>query len=129
MHPRDLEHHDCLRFNFRRSIDSWPFRIDGRTVQRTPTSPFLGSSSEAVRLMALAGGGIARLGRFHIAEDLASGRLVEVLAAFYPRDGEDIHALFVSHERLAVQVRSFVNFLVRDLRFDQAASLERSHSC
>ncbi|SDG17184.1 LysR substrate binding domain-containing protein [Sphingomonas carotinifaciens] len=129
MHPHDLEHHNCLRFNFRRSIDSWPFRIDGRTVQRTPTGPFLGSSGETVRLMTLAGGGIARLGRFHIAEDLASGRLVEVLPAFNPGDGEDIHALFVPHERLAVRVRSFIDFLVRDLRLDQAALLESGHSC
>ncbi|KQM81768.1 LysR family transcriptional regulator [Sphingomonas sp. Leaf23] len=127
-HPHDLEHHDCLRFNFRRSVDSWPFRIDGRTVQRTPTGPFLGSSGEAVRLMTLAGGGIARLGRFHIAEDLASGRLVEILPAFNPGDGEDIHALFVPHDRLAVRVRSFVDFLVRDLRLCQVASLDSSRA-
>lgn len=24
--PRDLERHNCLRFNFRRSLDEWPFR-------------------------------------------------------------------------------------------------------
>ncbi|TCP36082.1 LysR family transcriptional regulator [Sphingomonas sp. BK235] len=115
-HPRDLEDHVCLRFNFRRAVDSWPFLIDGRTVQRIPSGPFLGSSGEAVRLMAVAGGGIARLGRFHVAADLAAGRLEEVLVSYNPGDGEDIHALFVSHERLALRVRSFVDFMVRDLR-------------
>ncbi len=116
-HPRDLERHECLRFNFRRAIDSWPFLIDGRTVQRTPAGPFLGNSGEVVRLMALAGGGIARLGRFHVAADIAAGRLTEILAPFNPGDSEDIHALFVSHDRLAVRVRSFVDFLARDLHF------------
>lgn len=110
-HPNDLERHTCLRFNFRRSIDSWPFRIDGAVVQRTMDGPFLANSGEAVRLMALAGGGVARMGRFHVAADLAAGRLVELLAAFNPGDGEDIHALFVGHERLALRVRSFVDFL------------------
>jgi DNA-binding transcriptional LysR family regulator len=114
--PGDLDHHTCLRFNFRRSIDSWPFRIGGGVVQRTVGGPFLGNSGEAVRLMAVAGGGIARLGRFHVAADLAAGRLVEVLEDFNPGDGEDIHALFVGHERLALRIRSFVDFLTRELR-------------
>jgi len=114
-HPRELDGHICLRFNFRRSIDSWPFRIDGTVVQRTMDGPFLGNSGEAVRLMAVAGGGIARLGRFHVAADLAAGRLVELLAPFNPQDGEDIHALFVGHDRLALRVRSFVDFLKANL--------------
>lgn len=114
-HPDDLDRHTCLRFNFRRAIDSWPFRIDGAVVQRTMDGPFLGNSGEAVRLMAAAGGGIARLGRFHVAADLAAGRLVELLAPFNPGDGEDIHALFVGHDRLALRVRSFVDFLKAEL--------------
>ncbi|WP_066727237.1 LysR substrate-binding domain-containing protein [Sphingomonas pituitosa] len=114
-HPRDLDDHVCLRFNFRRSIDSWPFRIEGAVVQRTMDGPFLGNSGEAVRLMAVAGGGIARLGRFHVAADLAAGRLVEVLQPFNPQDGEDIHALFAGHARLALRVRSFVDFLKENL--------------
>ncbi|SFR85464.1 LysR family transcriptional regulator [Sphingomonas jatrophae] len=114
-HPADLDRHTCLRFNFRRSIDSWPFRIDGAVVQRTMGGPFLGNSGETVRLMAVAGGGIARLGRFHVAADLAAGRLVEILASHNPGDGEHIHALFVPHDRLALRVRSFVDFLVETL--------------
>lgn len=109
--PRDLDEHRCLQFSFRRSIDSWPFLIYGRVVQRPADGPFLGNSGEVVRLMALAGGGIARLGRFHVAADLAAGRLVEVLTAFNPGDGEDIHALYVGHERLALRVRAFLDFL------------------
>jgi DNA-binding transcriptional LysR family regulator len=115
VHPDDLDRHTCLRFSFRRTIDSWAFRIAGVPVQRTPDGPFLGNSGETVRLMAVAGGGIARLGRFHVAADLAAGRLVELLPAFNPGDTEDIHALFVPHDRLALRVRSFVNFLADNL--------------
>jgi DNA-binding transcriptional LysR family regulator len=115
-HPRDLASHTCLQFSFRRSVDSWPFAIDGAVVQRPVDGAFLGNSGEVVRLMATAGGGIARLGRFHVAGDLASGRLTEILPAFNPGDHEDIHALYVGHQRLASRIRAFLDFLDTHLR-------------
>lgn len=115
-HPRDLAGHACLRFSFRRSVDTWPFHIDGGLVQRPIDGAFLGNSGEVVRLMAVAGGGIARLGRFHVAEDLAAGRLVEILRGFNPGDHEDIHALYGGHRRLASRIRAFLDFLDTDLR-------------
>ncbi len=113
--PADLGRHICLQFSFRRSVDSWPFRIGERIVQRPVDGPFLGNSGEVVRLMALAGGGIARLGRFHVAADIAAGRLVELLILFNPGDGEDIHALYDGHERLALRVRALLDFLDENL--------------
>ncbi|TCM15700.1 LysR family transcriptional regulator [Novosphingobium sp. PhB165] len=115
-HPRDLARHTCLQFSFRRAMDTWPFRIDGALVQRPVEGAFLGNSGEVVRLMAVAGGGIARLGRFHVAADLAAGRLVEVLEDYNPGDHEDIHALYVGHQRLASRIRAFLDFLEADLR-------------
>lgn len=109
--PTDLTRHRCLRFSFRRTVDSWPFRVGDRVVQRPVDGPFLGSSGEVVRLMAVAGGGVARLGRFHVAADLKAGRLVEILADHNPGDGEDIHALFAGQERTAARVRAFLDFL------------------
>jgi DNA-binding transcriptional LysR family regulator len=109
--PDDLANHACLKFSFRRSVDSWPFRIKGRTVPLPVEGAFLGNSGEVVRLMAVAGGGVARLGRFHIASDLAAGRLVELLAPFNPGDHEDIHALYNGQDRLALRVGAFLAFL------------------
>lgn len=113
--PSDLSRHICLRFSFRRSIDSWPFRIGGRIVQRPVDGPFQGNSGEVVRLMAIAGGGIARLARFHVAGDIGAGRLVEVLAPFNSGDGEDIHALYDGHKRLGLRVRALLDFLDENL--------------
>lgn len=110
-HPRDLSAHSCLQFSFRRSVDTWPFLIDCAVAQRPVGGAFLGNSGEVVRLMARAGGGIARLGRFHVSADLASGRLVEILREFNPGDHEDIHALYVGHQRLASRIRAFLDFL------------------
>jgi DNA-binding transcriptional LysR family regulator len=114
--PGDLAAHTCLRFSFRRSVDSWPFRIGGRIVQRPVEGGFFGNSGEVVRAMAVAGGGIARLGYFHAAADLTAGRLVEVLADYSAGDGEDIHALYDGHQRLALRIRAFLDFLDRELR-------------
>lgn len=109
--PSDLDTHRCLRFSFRRSIDSWPFRVARRVIQRPVEGTFLGNSGEVVRLMAIAGGGIARLGRFHVATDLREGRLIELLKAHNPGDGEDIHALYSTQDRLAPRARAFLDFL------------------
>lgn len=113
--PDDLEAHDCLRFSFRRSVDSWPFRVGGKIVQRPVHGSFFGNSGEVVRQMAVAGGGIARHGRFHVAEDLKAGRLVEVLPDFNPGDGEDIHALYAPEDRAAARIRAFLDFLDEEL--------------
>lgn len=109
--PDDLDAHDCLRFSFRRSVDSWPFRVKGKLVQRPVQGRFFGNSGEVVRQMAVAGAGIARHGRFHVARDLREGRLVEVLADHNAGDGEDIHALYAAEDRAAARVRAFLDFL------------------
>ncbi|MDI1296278.1 MAG: LysR substrate-binding domain-containing protein [bacterium] len=109
--PDDLDAHDCLRFSFRRSVDSWPFRVGEQVVQRAVQGRFFGNSGDVVRQMAVAGGGIARHGRFHVAADLRAGRLVEVLADYNPGDGEDIHALFAAEDRAGPRVRAMLDFL------------------
>jgi len=116
--PDDLDTHDCLRFSFRRSVDNWPFRIGDRIVHRPVHGSFFGNSGEVVRQMAVAGGGIARHGHFHVAQDLKAGRLVEVLADFSPGDGEDIHALYAPEDRAAARIRAFLDFLDEELVID-----------
>ena len=109
--PNDLAGHDCLRFSFRRSVDSWPFRIGRKIVQLPVEGAYFGNSGEVVRQMALAGCGIARHGYFHVARDLEAGRLIEILADYAVGDGEDIHALYAAEDRTAARVRAFLDFL------------------
>lgn len=114
--PDDLDAHDCLRFSFRRSIDSWPFLVDGRLIHKPIEGRFYGNSGEVVRQMAVAGCGIARHGRFHVADDLKAGRLVEVLRAYDAGDGEDIHALYAPEDRAAARIRALLDFLEAQMR-------------
>lgn len=116
--PADLEHHNCLNFNFRRSIEGWTFRAGTRVKQHHVSGNFLGNSGEALRLMCIGGAGIARLADFMVGDDVRAGRLVPLLQEYAKVDSEDIHALYVGHTSLAARVRVFMDFLVERVALD-----------
>ncbi|MGX5721828.1 LysR substrate-binding domain-containing protein [Shinella zoogloeoides] len=115
-HPTDLAAHNCLRFNFRRSMDDWPFLSeDGAAEPHEITGNMLVSSGAILRQLCLDGLGLGRIGRFHVEPDIAAGTLVPVLEAFNPGDIEIVHAVFAGHEHLAVRIRAFIDFLVEKI--------------
>ncbi|WLR93597.1 LysR family transcriptional regulator [Shinella zoogloeoides] len=116
-HPADLAAHNCLRFNFRRSMDDWPFLSeDGQTVEAHDIAGnMLVSSGAILRQLCLDGLGLGRIGRFHVEPDIAAGTLVPVLEAFNPGDIEVVHAVFAGHEHLAARIRAFIDFLVEKI--------------
>ena len=111
--PQDLDHHNCLRFNFRRSLDEWPFRdpSSGEAYTRPVSGNVHANSGVVMRQFALDGIGLARLGAFHVERDIAEGRLVAVLEDYNPEDIERIHAVYVGHEHLSARIRAFIDFL------------------
>ncbi|NIX77960.1 LysR family transcriptional regulator [Microvirga terricola] len=106
----DLERHNCLGFNFRRTAPVWPLHQAGRIVDRTVRGSLLANNGETVRRLAVAGVGLARLGHFHVAEDLAAGRLVSVLQD--AGDAEEIHALHLGTQRSPARIRAFLDYMV-----------------
>lgn len=112
----DLEGHNCLGFNFRRSAPVWPFRQAGRVVDRVVRGGLLANNGETVRRMAIAGVGLARLGHFHVAEDIAAGRLVTVLDDAGGGDVEEINALHLGTQRIPGRIRAFLDFVVPRMR-------------
>ncbi|MDE1159395.1 MAG: LysR family transcriptional regulator [Neorhizobium sp.] len=115
--PQDLAGHNCINFNFLRSIEGWPFRDPQTgTVDVRPVSGSLkGSSGSIIRQFCLDGLGIGRVGRFHVEPDIEAGRLVPILEDYNPGDIEEIHALYAGHEHLAVRIRAFIDFLAARL--------------
>lgn len=107
----DLAAHNCLGFNFRRAAPVWPFRESGRIVDRVVHGSLLANNGETVRRMAVAGIGLARLGDYHAREDIAAGRLVEVLSDVVESDREDIHAVYLGGPRLPHRVKLFLDFV------------------
>lgn len=111
--PQDLATHNCLRFNFRRTLDEWPFRDPqtGTGFAVAVAGNAHGNNGVILRQLALSGLGLARLGSFHVADDIAAGRLVTVLEDYNPGDIELIHAVYVGHEQLALRIRAFIDFI------------------
>lgn len=107
----DLVGHRCLGFNFRRSAPIWPLRESGRIVDRAVAGPLVANNGETLRRAALAGAGLARLADFHLRDDLAAGRLIEVLPEAVIGDEEQIHAIFLGGARLPQRVRVFLDFV------------------
>lgn len=110
--PQDLARHNCLRFNFRRAMDDWPFidPVSGESYALAVTGNLEGNSGAMVRRLALDGLGLARMARYVAEDDIAAGTLVPVLEAFNGRDIELLHAVFVDHDYLAARIRAFLEF-------------------
>jgi DNA-binding transcriptional LysR family regulator len=114
--PEDLHDHNCLNFNFRRAEPVWPFRRGGQDISLTVKGSIEANNGETLGQLAAAGVGIARVGSFSVAGELASGQLVPVLEAYNPGDIEQIHAVFAGGANTPARVRVFVDFLVDNLR-------------
>ena len=85
--PQDLlaQDHNCLLLRFPGSREYyWTFSTHDGPVKITPHGAFDADDADILADWALAGAGIANRPRFEIAEHLASGALVPLLAATPP---------------------------------------------
>lgn len=110
--PDDLRQHNCLGFNFRKARSPWPFVVAGEEVALPVDGNLVANNGETMRQLALAGVGIARLGLWHVAADIADGRLVALLEAHNPADLELIHAVYVGGGHLPKRVRAFLDHML-----------------
>jgi DNA-binding transcriptional LysR family regulator len=113
--PHDLARHECLAFNFRRAGTIWRFVVDGREFEFPVSGNLLVNNGETMRQMVLAGAGVARLGRFHVADALAAGALVALLENYNPGDLEIVSALYLGGGVPQPRIRAFIDYLVEAL--------------
>ena len=109
--PADLHSHRCIGFNFRRRQPWWPFAQGAESFDLPVTPVIEANNGDTVVQLAMDGVGIARVGRFNVADEIADGRLVELLADYNPGDIEPFHALFLGGSTLPARVRVFIDFL------------------
>ena len=113
--PEDLHRHNCLNFNFRRVEPVWPFMRDGRDFALSVKGSIEANNGETLGQLAAIGVGIARVGAFSVAQEIADGRLVPLLEEFNPGDVELIHAVFVGGATVPARIRAFVDYLAARL--------------
>jgi DNA-binding transcriptional LysR family regulator len=131
--PADLERHNLLGFGYERAIEGWPFTVKGSPAPiaqnnagsaapaRALIIPVLGnaqaSDGEALRQLALAGLGLARLAAFQVRQDIENGLLLPVLESFNPGDTEAVHAVFAGQGgHLPARVRALLDYLAAHVR-------------
>ena len=107
-HPSDLARHACLGFSGSALEERWTFHGDEGEVVVPIGSRFSANSGHALRQAALAGMGIIHHAEELLADDLASGRLVRVLAEW--RSERPLHILYAPDRRITPKLRSFLDF-------------------
>jgi DNA-binding transcriptional LysR family regulator len=111
----ELAAHDCLFFTSRNRRQSWRFLgDDGVRVKAQGRSRLRLDSGEAIRNAAVAGLGIAFLPDFLVAEDLAAGRLQQVLADLDAGDVK-IVTIYPTRRLLEPRVRRFIDLMIQEL--------------
>ncbi|WP_332692991.1 LysR family transcriptional regulator [Bosea sp. (in: a-proteobacteria)] len=115
--PAELEKHNLIGFNFARSVEGWPFRVGSELISVAAVGNTMVGDGETARQLAVAGVGLARLGRFHTEAEIAAGRLVTVLEDFNAGDIEVIHAVYLGQGGFVpARMRAFIDFLARNVR-------------
>lgn len=113
--PAELQEHNCLNFNFRRSLDEWPFVVAGKLVHLAVDGEIQTNNGETMRQLTLQGLGVSRLGMFHVFDDIQRGDLVELLPQYNAGDIEEISIIYLNQKHIPPRVRVFIDFVVERL--------------
>jgi DNA-binding transcriptional LysR family regulator len=108
--PRELASHATIGYTYSPFGDHWPLETDGG-VEQVPFTPTLRTNNTTLAYsMVLAGMAVAPLPPWLVDDDIAAGRLVELL----PRQrmaATTLYAVYTSRRYLAPKVRTFVDHM------------------
>ncbi|AUQ23888.1 LysR family transcriptional regulator [Dickeya zeae] len=105
-----LAGHTLLGFTQSESLNLWPLR--NAFGDDYPISPTIAASNgEMLRQLALSGEGIVRLSDFMTRDDVAAGRLVQVLAEETLDRRLPVNAVYYRNTELASRIVCFLDFL------------------
>jgi len=108
--PEDLAAHECVRYRYLSSgrTARWMFRRDGRTLEVDVGGRFIVNDAEAEIDLARRGFGLVQTLQSLVEDDLASGRLVQVLAdCAMPLSA--MHLYFPSRAQMPARLRVFID--------------------
>jgi DNA-binding transcriptional LysR family regulator len=108
-HPGDLVHHECLGFSHTELRSRWTFDGPEGPITVPVSGKLMMDSGEALLMAARAGMGLLLQPRELVRDDLAAGRLVQVLPEF-PVPTRPFHLLYAPDRRMTPKLRSFIDF-------------------
>jgi DNA-binding transcriptional LysR family regulator len=108
----ELDAHNRIGLCYTRTIEGWPLLQGGEPVMVPVLGSTQTSDGEALRHLAVAGAGLARLATFTVREDIRAGRLRPVLEDCNPGDLEEVHVVYLGQGGpLPARVRALLDFL------------------
>jgi len=114
VHPADLEQHECLGFAYwaQPAAPDWEFcDAQGQQYAVRVNSRFSINNGAGLRMAALEGLGIILQPLELVQDDLAAGRLVQLLPGYEP-PSRPIHLLYSPDRRPTPKLRSFIDAVV-----------------
>jgi DNA-binding transcriptional LysR family regulator len=111
--PEDLAGHNCICQGHPKVLRDW--RFTGPTGEVTPRvdGNVLVNGSEAVRHLLIAGLGCSILPDFVVADDLRTGRLINLMPGYRPLGNfNNLYALYQPSRQGSPKVRAFIDWLV-----------------
>lgn len=113
----DLARHDCLQFVLPSTgqFVPWLFHVDGRDVElQTPPSYRCVDDYLGAVTLARQAAGLMQTYRYIVQDDLAAGRLRELLPEVGGRS-RPFSLIYPNRQHTALRVRALIEFLVREL--------------
>jgi DNA-binding transcriptional LysR family regulator len=134
--PDDLNSHNCLIYKRGNDRPVWHFRgSDGILQDVQANGDFQTNNTEALYAVTVAGQGITILPTWLIGQDLANGRLEQVLQEYTVSPtalDTSIYAVFPYNRHLSPKVRAFLDALIERFMpippWSKAAMTSRSHA-
>jgi DNA-binding transcriptional LysR family regulator len=113
-HPHELAGHAVIGYSYLASGDEWRFDGPDGPVSVKTQPCIRANSGDVCRAAALAHQGVVLQPTFLVGEDLAAGRLVELMPEYRsPELG--IYAVYPTRKHVAPKVRAFIDFLAERL--------------
>ena len=113
----ELAQHDCVQFVLPSTgqFVPWLFRLDGRDIEmQTPPSYRCADDYLGLVTLVRQGAGLLQTYRFIVQEDLAAGRLRELLPETGGRS-RPFSLIYPNRQHTALRVRALIDFLVEEL--------------
>jgi DNA-binding transcriptional LysR family regulator len=112
--PEDLGKHDIIELGPAGKHNRLTLTGKDRTASVAFAPPFHIDDPEAVRIAALAGGGVAVLPAFLVREDVRRGALKSILDD-WRQAPVPIHALYRTHVAPPIRVRTYIDYLMETI--------------
>jgi DNA-binding transcriptional LysR family regulator len=108
--PDDLSKHNCLIYSPRINVEEWEFIDEGKKIKLKTSGDIQCNDSDALRIAAIQGCGIAQLPTYVVGLDIQSGRLNALLEAYEP-EKLPVYAIYNHRKYLSAKIQTFIDFI------------------